>query len=156
LNVVPIQVPPLRERLTDIPLLVDDFLKEYSKKGLGRKIFSPEALAVMMQHDWPGNVRELRNFIERVVIMCSGEVVPGEIVENLLGRRRIASRPESPLLDMSRFRQMTYKDAKRAFEKEFLKQRLLENEGNISQTAEQIGIERSHLHKKVKSLAIEE
>ncbi|EKD37584.1 MAG: hypothetical protein ACD_75C01079G0003 [uncultured bacterium] len=111
---------------------------------------------MMRQHDWPGNVRELRNFIERVIIMCPEEVVPPEMVESLLGTTGLGRRPDVSGLDMSFCRGMSFKDAKRAFEKEFLTQRLQENQGNISQTAEQIGIERSHLHKKVKSFAGDE
>src|SRR5210317_722738 len=70
LNVVPIQVPLLLERVVDIPLLVADFIEELSHKGLGKKSFTDESISLMMQHTWPGNVRELRNFLERMVIMC--------------------------------------------------------------------------------------
>jgi two-component system nitrogen regulation response regulator NtrX len=153
LNVVPIQVPPLRQRLEDIPLLVADFVADNARKGLGEKEFSSEALQAMMQHGWPGNVRELRNFVERVMIMCPAETVDAAMVGQLLG---IVPAETSPALGIqdSLSQTLSYKEAKKIFERDFLKARLAGNEGNISQTAEQIGLERSHLHRKMKSLSL--
>jgi two-component system nitrogen regulation response regulator NtrX len=162
LNVVPIYMPPLRERLDDLPLLVNDLLVEFSRKGLGKKEFTPEAMKLMTCHNWPGNVRELRNFVERVAIMTPQEMVTEKIIAPMLpidvrlleqmhagGAGKNLS-PVSPLgFDAS------FKEAKRLFEKEYLEERLKKNDGNISQTAEQIGLERSHLHKKLKALGIE-
>lgn len=156
LNVVPIHVPPLRERLEDIPLFVEEFLQEYSKKGFGEKIFSSGALKLMRQHDWSGNVRELRNFIERVVIMCPELEVPEEFIAQLLASSTNGAQTSQERANVSLFRGMNFKEAKKVFEREFLRARLKENEGNISQTAEQIGIERSHLHKKMKTLEVED
>lgn len=155
LNVVPIQVPPLRERREDIPLLVADFVKDNAKKGLGVKKFSPEALQLMMQHGWPGNVRELRNFVERVMIMYSAETVDEAMVGQLLGIAPGAGASSVGDLE-TQYHALSYKEAKKIFERDFLKARLAGNEGNISQTAEQIGMERSHLHRKMKSLSLGE
>ncbi len=156
LNVVPIHVPPLRERIEDVPLFVDYFLGEFSKKGLGSKEVSEGALEVMMQHDWPGNVRELRNFIERLVIMCPDQVITEKIIRQLLTPSTEVSSSSDRTFNASSYQGMNFRDAKRAFEREFLLARLKENDGNVSQTADQVGLERSHLHKKMKSLALEE
>ncbi|MGV1099227.1 sigma-54-dependent transcriptional regulator [Thiovibrio sp. JS02] len=157
LNVVPIHVPALRDRLEDIPLLVSDFVVDNARKGLGKKKFTAGALQVLMQHRWPGNVRELRNFVERVMIMSPAEIVDEALVVSLLGRGTAAGGeiPASAGL-AALYHALSYKEAKKIFEREYLKQRLGENDGNISQTAEQIGLERSHLHKKMKTLALDE
>ncbi|HIJ78734.1 MAG: sigma-54 dependent transcriptional regulator [Desulfobulbaceae bacterium] len=155
LNVVPISVPALRERVEDIPLLVKEFIADNAHKGLGHKDFSPAALQVMMQHTWPGNVRELRNFVERIMIMTPEAVVDEKVICQFLG----LVVPDLAALEsnnLAGYQSLSYKDAKRAFERDFIKNCLAENDGNISQTAEQIGLERSHLHKKMKSLALEQ
>jgi len=164
LNVVPIHVPPLRERLSDLPFFVEDFLEDFARKGLGRKEFTPEALKFMASHCWPGNVRELRNFVERLVIMCPGDIIDAsEVRQNLpepisaLHKECLESMPDS-LGGEGRgtfFDSLDFKDARRRFEQEYLRQKLEDNNWNISQTAEQIGLERSHLHKKIKALDIE-
>ncbi|MDP2757671.1 MAG: sigma-54 dependent transcriptional regulator [Desulfurivibrionaceae bacterium] len=155
LNVVPIQVPPLRERREDLPLLVADFVADNARKGLGEKEFSTGALQAMMRHAWPGNVRELRNFVERVMIMCPAETVDEAEVVRLLGIAPGEDAPSAAGVD-ALYRTLSYKEAKKIFERDFLKVRLAGNEGNISQTAEQIGLERSHLHRKMKSLSLGE
>jgi two-component system nitrogen regulation response regulator NtrX len=155
LNVVPIKVPPLRERREDIPLLVADFVADNAKKGLGEKKFSSGALQIMMQHHWPGNVRELRNFVERIMIMCPGETVDETKVGQLLGIVPADVVSVVSGLDAD-YHSLSYKEAKKLFERDFLKARLAGNDGNISQTAEQIGLERSHLHRKMKSLSLDE
>jgi len=155
LNVVPIQVPPLRERLEDIPLLVADFVADNGRKGLGKKNFSAAALQLLMRHGWPGNVRELRNFVERVMIMSPVEVVDEALVASLLGGNLAGQRAASADPGLAAlYGSLNFKEAKKIFEREYLKLRLDENDGNISQTAEQIGLERSHLHKKLKALAL--
>jgi len=154
-NVVPIQVPPLRERREDLPLLVADFVADNARKGLGEKEFSTGALQAMMRHAWPGNVRELRNFVERVMIMCPAETVDEAEVVRLLGIAPGEDAPSAAGVD-ALYRTLSYKEAKKIFERDFLKVRLAGNEGNISQTAEQIGLERSHLHRKMKSLSLGE
>jgi two-component system, NtrC family, nitrogen regulation response regulator NtrX len=153
LNVVPINVPCLRDRLEDIPLLVENIIQHQIGKGLTRKTFSPEAFEVMMRHSWPGNVRELKNFVERLAIMCPEEMLTGEQIRLFLPH---PSGPATAIAEaaMSPYLKADYKDAKRMFEKEYLQQKLLQNDSNISKTAEEVGLERSHLHKKLKSLDI--
>ena len=154
LNVVPIQVPSLKERIEDIPLLLHDFLEQFSRKGLGRKTFSGDAVHILMRHAWPGNVRELRNLVERLVIMSPEKTITDKDVAFFLSPGQT---PSQPVLVFSggQYRHFTYREAKRHFEHDYLKFKLTENNGNFSQTAEQIGMERSHLHKKVKALNIE-
>ena len=155
LNVVPIHLPLLRERFEDIPELVADFVEELTHKGLAKKSFTDEALSVMMHHTWPGNVRELRNFVERIVIMCPDEKISAKTVEHYL--LPIPSTPDSTLVKTTLlpYRTKNFKEAKREFEREYLIGKLRDNNGNISQTAEMLGMERSHLHKKLKTLHIE-
>ncbi len=155
LNVVPIHLPLLRERFEDIPELVADFVEELTHKGLAKKSFTDEALSVMMHHTWPGNVRELRNFVERIVIMCPDEKISAKTVEHYL--LPIPSTPDSTLekTTLLPYRTKNFKEAKREFEREYLIGKLRDNNGNISQTAEMLGMERSHLHKKLKTLHIE-
>ena len=157
LNVVPIQLPLLRDRLEDIPLLVRDLIKGLAAKGMGQKEFSDGAYQALMTHSWPGNVRELRNFIERVVIMCSDPVISEKEIRLFLapgmdpGTTGEATPDQTGLLP---YLAADFREAKKSFERYYLQLKLNENEGNISQTAEKIGLERSHLHKKLKSLYI--
>jgi two-component system nitrogen regulation response regulator NtrX len=153
LNVVPLHVPALRERTEDIPLLVEDFLREFAAEGRGggRKQVSAEALEVLRRHDWPGNVRELKNLIERLVILTSHEVIGVEdLPERLIDQAASAAPPGS-----SGGQAGSLREARARFEREFILRKLAECGGNVSQTAESIGLERSHLHKKMKSLGIE-
>ena len=152
LNVIPVTLPPLRERLEDIPELVADLMEVFISKGFSRRTFSSQALHAMQCHDWPGNVRELRNFLERLLIMCPEEEIGAEQVSMLLGNAQaVAATP--PLLS-SGYDDMVFKEAKKQFEKDFLQERLQANNGNVSKTAEEIGMERSHLHKKIKALGL--
>ncbi|MBI5559470.1 MAG: sigma-54-dependent Fis family transcriptional regulator [Deltaproteobacteria bacterium] len=160
LNVVPISMPPLRERLEDLPSLVEELLGEFSRKGMGRKEFTAGALKLMACHSWPGNVRELRNFVERIAIMTPQELITDEIIATMLPldmhllRFQEDKEKNSHSLPQSG-PDASFREAKRIFEKEYLEGKLKENDGNISQTAEQVGLERSHLHKKLKALGIE-
>lgn len=156
LNVVPINVPPLRERLDDIPLLVDEFLMDMARKGLGEKKFDEEGIKVLMSHGWPGNVRELRNLVERAVIMTAGEKITSADLALLLPARTSHLNNAVPDSLQAPFLVNDFKEARKIFEREFLRVKLNENNGNISQTAEEIGLERSHLHKKVKALGVDE
>jgi two-component system nitrogen regulation response regulator NtrX len=157
LNVVPLQVPPLRERVEDIPLLVEDFLREFAaeSRGGGRKRLSPETLEVLRRHDWPGNVRELKNLVERLVILTPHEAIgvedlPQNMAEEAdLGPTANGGESGATAGDGS------LRDARARFEREFILRQLAEHGGNVSQTAEAIGLERSHLHKKMKALGIE-
>jgi two-component system, NtrC family, nitrogen regulation response regulator NtrX len=154
LNVVPIHVPQLKERLEDIPLLVEDLMDGMKTKGLKKKSFSESAFQELLAHAWPGNVRELRNFVERLVIMCPEEVISDQQVRMFLTPSKSNKTPVLNNGVLIPYMANDFKDAKRQFEREYLHQKLIENEGNISKTAEHIGLERSHLHKKLKSLNI--
>jgi len=155
LNVVPILVPPLRERLEDIPTLVEDFLHDFSGKGLGRKSLTAEALELLTRHDWPGNIRELRNVIERLVIMSpEAEISAAGVALFLHPGRKTVAPPPLPVLNPPPGG-ASFKEAKKEFERDFLRAKLHENDGNISLTADLLGMERSHLHKKIKTLDVE-
>jgi two-component system nitrogen regulation response regulator NtrX len=149
LNVIPILVPPLRERRQDIPLLVESFLKEASEEGhFGVRSITPRAIEHLMAYRWPGNVRELKNLVERLAIMTESDAIDEtDIPPSYKAGDRAME--EAGLLGTR-----SLKDARREFEKAFILQKLLENENNISQTADAIGIERSHLHKKIKSYGL--
>lgn len=149
LNVIPIKVPPLRNRTEDIPLLVETFLKEFSKEGhCGLKTLTPRAIEHLKVYRWPGNVRELKNLVERLAIMIESEVIDeGDIPPSYKRKETISS-------ETGIFHVDSLKEAKKQFEKMYILRRLVENENNISQTADSIGIERSHLHKKIKSFGL--
>jgi two-component system nitrogen regulation response regulator NtrX len=155
LNVVPIHVPLLQERVEDIPLLVADFVETFTHKGMGKKSFTDEALADMMRHTWPGNVRELRNFVERIVIMSPDENISEKTVKKFLHQGTSVSENESETNKIAPYQKQNFKEAKKEFEREYLIDKLLENNNNISHTAEMLGMERSHLHKKLKALHID-
>jgi two-component system nitrogen regulation response regulator NtrX len=155
LNVVPINIPLLRERAEDIPLLVADFVEEMIHKGLDKKSFTDEALSLMMRHSWPGNVRELRNFVERLVIMCPDKEIDVKTIEQYLQQPSSGSEILPASSALTPYRNQNFKEAKREFEREYLIEKLHANNDNISQTAEMLGMERSHLHKKLKALHIE-
>jgi two-component system nitrogen regulation response regulator NtrX len=163
LNVVPIVVSPLRERREDIPLLIRHFLKVHAEEqGLRMKEITPEAMALFQQYDWPGNIRELRNLIERLMIMVPGSVVDAAQVAMALqvrpsaaaasGQGAAAPAGASPLFTQS---YDSLRDARNAFEKEYISRKLREHHWNISRTAEDLKIERSHLHRKIKLLEVE-
>ncbi|NVM20728.1 MAG: sigma-54-dependent Fis family transcriptional regulator [Desulfobacterales bacterium] len=149
LNVIPIKVPPLRNRPEDIPLLVETFLKEFSQEDhRSQKTVTPLVIEHLKACRWPGNVRELKNLVERLAIMTQSEVIDGEDVPPSY-RQRDAVTQDFNLFDMG-----ALKEAKKEFEKAYILRKLSENGNNISQTADAIGIERSHLYKKIKSFGI--
>lgn len=152
LNVIPITVPPLRNRREDIPELVREFLKEMSiRTNLELKEFSKDALDILKKYHWPGNVRELKNLVERLVIMVPEETIRGKDIPSPFNQAsEVRNVSEVSLLDGS------FKDAKIRFEKQFIENKLREFNGNISQTAEAIGVERSNLHKKIKAYGLED
>ncbi|BCA56331.1 Nitrogen assimilation regulatory protein NtrX [Nitrospira sp. KM1] len=164
LNVVPIEVPPLRERREDIPLLIRHFLRVHAEEqGLRMKEITPEAMHVFQQYEWPGNIRELRNLIERLMIMVPGSVIDThQAAMSLQGRQPAggaaassipASMPSAnPVLSQT-FDSL--RDARNAFEKDYIGRKLREHHWNISRTAEDLKIERSHLHRKIKLLDVE-
>jgi two-component system nitrogen regulation response regulator NtrX len=147
LNVIPFYVPPLRERLEDVPLLASHFLKEFSLQYSPRtKEMTDDAIDALMRYSWPGNVRELKNVIERIVIM----------------------NPTVAKLDRKHLPPLVYRDTSRkggdgfstlhqaraAYERDFILKTLDQNHGNVSRTAEVLGLERSHLYRKMKTLGI--
>ena len=154
LNVIPLLIPPLRERKEDIPLLVSRFLKEFAlKEGEQEKTISDDALALLMEHDWPGNVRELKNLIERLVITTPVQVITRNETP-FLGKGGIELALSENLADLD-FASASYREAKMEFEKQYIARKLREFDGNISRTAEAIGLERSNLHRKIKSYGLE-
>lgn len=144
LNVIPLFVPPLRERKEDIPILVEYFLESLAIEcGKHPKKIIPEILQNLQSYDWPGNVRELKNVIERLVIMTPSDIITSK---NLF----IPGEYEGS----DYFRYKTLKDARDAFEKDYIIKKLEENNWNISKTAEVLDIERSNLHRKIKAYEI--
>ncbi|HHN66103.1 MAG TPA: sigma-54-dependent Fis family transcriptional regulator [Nitrospirae bacterium] len=143
LNVIPLHIPPLRERKEDIPLLVDYFLEEFSQEyKKTRKRLTEEAMQVLINYDWPGNVRELKNVIERLVIMTRHDTVTEkDIFLYNIGKKDY-------------FSYKTLKEAREAFERDFILAKLRENNWNISRTAEVLNIERSNLHRKIKNYGL--
>jgi two-component system nitrogen regulation response regulator NtrX len=152
LHVVPIIVPPLRERIDDIPALAKDFMKSiYLEANLDAKELSDEAIEVLKKYHWPGNVRELKNLVERLIIMSPNDVIRAEDIPPPFNQEHEAlEKHESLIMDES------YRDAKARFEKAYISKKLKEFKGNISQTAEAIGLERSNLHKKIKIYGLED
>lgn len=148
LNVVPLRVAPLRQRKEDIPLLTEYFGDQFQRhNSYHRKVFSDSAIQTMQTYAWPGNVRELRNFVERVYILTPGDYVDVHDLK-FAGLTEASGQSSGDGL-------VTFRDARAHFEKEFLIQKIGENNGNISKTAEVIGLERSYLHRKIKSYGIE-
>ena len=150
LNVIPLKIPPLRDRKEDIPLLVKRFLSEFAaKEREAEKTITDDALAALMEHDWPGNVRELKNIIERLVIMIPDNVISRSDIPFLDKQGREIDEDEGDYASDS------FREAKMDFEKQYLMKKLREFEGNISKTAEAIGLERSNLHRKIKAYGLD-
>jgi two-component system nitrogen regulation response regulator NtrX len=150
LNVIPIFVPPLRERQEDIQLLADHFMAEFAREyGRRLKGLEPGALAVLQRYSWPGNVRELRNVIERLMIMVPGETISASDVSFL--DRGAAARP--PAAEPPAVR-LTLHEARERFERELILRTLAEQQGNMSRTAEVLGVERSNLYRKMRAFGI--
>ena len=155
LNVVPVKLPPLKERREDIPELVSHFLARYAaERRMRPPAISEEAMAALQAHDWPGNIRQLRNIIERTLILAPGDrasridvdLLPPEVLDNqssIGGSSTTMAIMGSPL-----------REARESFEREYLKIQIRRFSGNISRTASFIGMERSALHRKLKALGI--
>jgi two-component system nitrogen regulation response regulator NtrX len=150
LSVIPIHVPPLRERPDDIPLLVDHFADLFSRESTMKpRRFAPGAVALLQQHRWKGNVRELRNTVERLLIMTPGEEIGEAAVREVLrlDARAGAAEPAAE-------KPGTLREFKESAERAFLVEKLRENSWNISRTAEVIGTPRSNLYKKLEQYRI--
>ena len=147
LNVIPFYVPPLRQRLEDIPLLADHFLKEFTMAyGRKPKELTPQAYAVLQEHRWPGNVRELRNLMERIVIMNPQVRVDARHIPLNPAKRTLVDKPTE------RFGSLH--EVRAAAEREYILKTLDETKGNVTRTAEVLGLERSNLYRKMKALGI--
>ena len=155
LNVVPVRIPPLRERREDIPELATHFLTRFAaERRIPPPTLSEEAVAALQAHDWPGNVRQLRNIIERTIILAPGDrvgcidvdLLPSEVLEH----QGSAGMSSATLTIMG----SPLREARESFEREYLKIQIRRFSGNISRTASFIGMERSALHRKLKALGI--
>src|SRR5229473_2160786 len=146
LNVIPFFVPPLRDRKEDIPVLARYFLAEFSAEyGKKTRELTDGAMEILLRYPWPGNVRELRNLVERLVIVCpQARIEPHHLPPELF--RGVAESPQQPY--------STLHEARSAYEREFILRKLQENRWNMTQTATALGLERSHLYRKMKSLGI--
>jgi len=146
LNVIPFYVPPLRDRKEDIVILARYFLNEFSSAyGKKTRELSDTAMEVLLRYPWPGNVRELRNLVERLVIVCpQARIEPHHLPPELF--RGVAESPQQPY--------STLHEARSAYEREFILRKLQEHRWNMTQTASALGLERSHLYRKMKTLGI--
>ncbi|MFN4092514.1 MAG: sigma-54-dependent transcriptional regulator [Brevundimonas sp.] len=153
LNVVPIRVPPLSERREDIAELVEYFVDTLcTSQGLPRRRVGDDAIAVMQVHPWPGNVRQLRNNIERLLILATGD--PGEPITADMLPQEATNAGASGGLGSERIIALPLREAREVFEREYLTSQIMRFGGNISRTASFIGMERSALHRKLKSLGV--
>jgi len=147
LNVIPFHVPPLRERIEDVRLLADYFVRDFATAyGRKPKELTEEAFRALEEYPWPGNVRELRNLMERIVIMNPQVRVDARHIPLDRSRRAVFDRP------MDRFGSL--QEVREAAERDYILKKLDEARGNVSRTAELLGLERSHLYRKMKALGI--
>ena len=156
LSVVPIRVPPLTERREDVAPLVEHFMEQISQAtGLPRRRIGDDAMAVLQTHDWPGNVRQLRNNVERLMILAGGDpdaVITADMLPPEVGSM-VPSMPNGS--GGEHLMGMPLRDAREAFEREYLRAQISRFSGNISRTAEFVGMERSALHRKLKALGMD-
>ncbi len=146
LNVIPFYVPALRERIEDLPIIAAHFLTEFCKDyGRKPKEFTAAAMEVLLQYPWPGNVRELKNLVERLVIVCpSEEIEPQHLPPELF--RGASKSPQKPYESLQ--------EARSAYEREFVLRKLEESRWNMTKAAQALGLERSHLYRKMRTLGI--
>ncbi|APH72552.1 nitrogen assimilation response regulator NtrX [Aquibium oceanicum] len=155
LAVVPVIVPALSERREDIPYLVDHFMKQVVRQsGIRNRRIGDDVLAVLQAHNWPGNVRQLRNNVERLMILSRGDDVDAPITTNLLPAEIGDVMPRAPNQSDQHIMALPLREAREMFEKEYLIAQINRFGGNISRTAEFVGMERSALHRKLKSLGV--
>jgi two-component system, NtrC family, nitrogen regulation response regulator NtrX len=146
LNVIPFYVPALRERTEDLPIIAAHFLAEFCKDyGRKPKEFTAAAMEILLQYPWPGNVRELKNLVERLVIVCpSEEIEPQHLPPELF--RGASKSPQKPYESLQ--------EARSAYEREFVLRKLEESRWNMTKAAAALGLERSHLYRKMRTLGI--
>jgi two-component system nitrogen regulation response regulator NtrX len=149
LNVIPFFIPPLRERIEDIPHLVGHFIESFAaEQGLPAKTVSAEALDLLRAYQWPGNIRELKNIVERLLIMGGRVTITAADIPSPI--------QSAPVLDQKEFQHLlSLREARAEFEKGYIADILAQNAGNVSRTAKILGIERSNLHRKLKALGIQ-
>ena len=153
LNVVPVHVPGLSERRDDIPELVEYYIDRISEAtGMPRRRLTDDAIATLQVHDWPGNVRQLRNNVERMLILAGGD--PNEPITAEMLPAEVAAAGEVASISSERILARPLRDAREVFEREYLNAQIVRFGGNISRTANFIGMERSALHRKLKSLGV--
>ncbi len=151
LNVVPIQIPPLREHPEDVSLLIEYYLDYMDRvEHLPSRHFSAASLNILRQYSWPGNVRELKNLIQRLLILKRGEEVTVEEVQSALGKRTVVDVSSDPVPDYN----LTLREARDQFEHSYLLHHLKQVSGNVSELAQIVGMERTHLYRKLKALDI--
>jgi two-component system nitrogen regulation response regulator NtrX len=147
LNVIPLRVPPVAERREDVPLLVDEFIRQFAQRdGVPPKRVSAAAMAKLQAADWPGNVREIRNVVERLVVMVPDDEIEPDHLDLRPGVTRLALPAE--LLPL--------KEARARFERGYIEQVVEACGGNMSQAAKVLGLERSHLYRKLRALGVRE
>jgi two-component system nitrogen regulation response regulator NtrX len=147
LNVIPIFVPPLRDRPEDIPLLADHFMTELAREnGRRPKRFDSGAVTGLRSYRWPGNVRELRNVVERLMIMVPGDTITLADLSFLEGAAAVSAQMSGPVVPLH--------EARDRFERDYILRALAAQQGNISRTAEALGVERSNLYRKMRSFGI--
>ncbi len=147
LNVIPVFVPPLRDRVDDIPRLAEHFMAELAREyGRRRKTFDPMAMSVLQRYRWPGNVREMRNVLERLMIMVPGDTIAPSDLSFLEGSAGIDIAPGEVSMPLH--------DARDIFERDYILKALASQHGNISRTADVLGVERSNLYRKMRGFGI--
>lgn len=152
LNVIPIEVPPLKSRLEDIPQLVETFLDESAQQNRSKKKkITQEALDLLSKYSWPGNVRELKNLVERLAIMVEKEVIDKSEIP---APYNPDSMDQTTSIEAQLFFSDSLKDAKKTFEREFIKRKLIQNHHDITNAAKSMGVEKSYLNKRLKTLKL--
>jgi two-component system nitrogen regulation response regulator NtrX len=147
INVIPLSLPALRERKKDIQPLAEFFLEKICREqGLPMKVFSQNVWPILMNYSWPGNVRELYNVVERAAVLGTGKLIDPQLIQEVLHQTPDSALPQTA---------PSLREARATFEKDFIVQALAENGGKIQETADALGIQRSHLWKKMKQYGIE-
>jgi DNA-binding NtrC family response regulator len=148
--VVPLQAPPLRDRLEDVPLLAERFLQLATREnGMRPKPVDPAVYPRLAQYRWPGNVRELRNVCERIAIMSGDRVTVGDVPE-YVGPRAAPAVGDAAAADLSGYGEVPLKELRDLVERDYILKKLEQHDWNITQAAQALGIERTNLHKKIK------
>jgi two-component system response regulator HydG len=156
LNVIAIPVPPLRDRIDDVPLLAAHFLRRAAARlGGPARTFAPEALELLRTHRWPGNVRELENAVERALVLCRGEVItPAELPPAITGHTAPLVRPAAPVADDAALAELTFSAARdqvlRRFEKSYVETLMRACDGSISAASRRAGMDRSNFKRVLK------